>query len=251
MKYFVCSDIHGHFNEWMDALANAGYHPNDINHKIIICGDLFDRGRQPQEVIDYILNNEDKIIIVKGNHEDLTEMIIKNNGFCAHDYLNGAAQTFDDLAKDKLWIEHDVTTQQVAEESRLTEVLSRCYNYYETENYIFVHGWIPLITEQDMPMHHQRGRTYQFMSDWRNASEKDWQLARWRNGMEMAHMGFIEKNKTIVCGHWHTGFGHFNYHNEGKTEFDNFDIYKDKGIIALDACTAYSHKINILVVEEE
>jgi hypothetical protein len=68
--------------------------------------------------------------------------------------------------------------------------------------------------------------------------------------MDMANNGIIEENKTIVCGHWHTGYGHYCIHNQGESQYDSFDIYEDKGIIAIDAMTAYSNKINVLIIEE-
>lgn len=70
--------------------------------------------------------------------------------------------------------------------------------------------------------------------------------------MEAAHNGIIEPGKTIVCGHWHCSFGHSRYENDGG-EFDrnpNFTPYYGNGIIALDACTPISHKINCIVIED-
>ena len=60
------------------------------------------------------------------------------------------------------------------------------------------------------------------------------------------------KGKTIVCGHWHCSFGHCHYKGDGG-EFDhspNFNPYYDEGIIALDACTSTSGKVNCIVIEE-
>jgi len=48
MKYFVSSDIHGHFDEWMNSLAAKGFDINNPQHKIVLCGDIFDRGHQPK-----------------------------------------------------------------------------------------------------------------------------------------------------------------------------------------------------------
>ena len=44
VKYFVSSDIHGFYDEWMKALKDAGFDIANDNHKIIVCDDLFDRG---------------------------------------------------------------------------------------------------------------------------------------------------------------------------------------------------------------
>ena len=62
----------------------------------------------------------------------------------------------------------------------------------------------------------------------------------------------IEKNKTIVCGHWHCSFGHSHYEGDGG-EFNNnpnFAPYYGKGVIALDACTPISKKVNCIVIED-
>ena len=50
MKYFVSSDIHGFFDEWMFALKRENFDISNPEHKIIVCGDLFDRGRQPKRL---------------------------------------------------------------------------------------------------------------------------------------------------------------------------------------------------------
>lgn len=58
--------------------------------------------------------------------------------------------------------------------------------------------------------------------------------------------------ENTVCGHWHCSFGHANYEGDGG-EFDNnpnFSPYCGKGIIALDACTPVSHKVNCMVTED-
>ena len=70
--------------------------------------------------------------------------------------------------------------------------------------------------------------------------------------MESARQGVIEPNKTIICGHWHCSYGHAKIEGVG-SEFDidaDFSPYKAKGIIAIDACTAHSKKINCIVVED-
>lgn len=60
MKYFVSGDIHGFFDEWQNALNEKGFDLNNPEHKIILCGDLFDRGSQPKEIIDFVWNTKTK-----------------------------------------------------------------------------------------------------------------------------------------------------------------------------------------------
>ena len=61
------------------------------------------------------------------------------------------------------------------------------------------------------------------------------------------------EEKTVLCGHWHTSYGQSKYEHRGP-EFGpgaDFSPYIAPGIIALDACTAYSGKVNIYIIEDE
>ena len=77
--------------------------------------------------------------------------------------------------------------------------------------------------------------------------------------MELFKFGIAPKNKTIVCGHWHTSYGHSNIAKEGSEWgpdacFDTFFCYNketNSNIVALDACTAYTHKVNVEVFNNE
>ena len=42
--YFVCSDIHGFYKEWVKSLKEAGFNKNNPEHILIVLGDIFDRG---------------------------------------------------------------------------------------------------------------------------------------------------------------------------------------------------------------
>jgi len=44
MRYYVTADVHGYFTELKTALINAGFFEDAEPHKLVICGDLFDRG---------------------------------------------------------------------------------------------------------------------------------------------------------------------------------------------------------------
>ncbi len=122
-------------------------------------------------------------------------------------------------------------------------------DYYETSHYIFVHGWIPCTVKGGLfdPVE------YIYNSNWRDADKVVWNQARWQNGMQAAHNHVVEPGKKIVCGHWHCSFGHAHYENKGG-EFENdpdFSPYYGEGIIALDACTAFSKKVNCIVIDDE
>lgn len=50
MKYFAVSDIHGYYDELIEVLKNVGYNSEDDNCKLIVCGDMFDRGKNSLHV---------------------------------------------------------------------------------------------------------------------------------------------------------------------------------------------------------
>ena len=240
MKYFVSSDIHGFFDEWQNALKDKGFDLNNPEHKIILCGDLFDRGSQPKEIIDFVLKHKDKVILIRGNHEDLMEQMIERNSSDYGDLCNGTAQTIVDLYPE--WQISAFDLKKIAKVTRLQEVLDMCIDYYETEHYIFVHGWIPIIEN-----------CYLYDSEWRTARKERWQKARWANPVEMHRYEIYEPNKTIVCGHWHCSALWHEQNPDVYEEFGdkaNFEPFITKNMIAIDACTTYSHKVNVIVLED-
>lgn len=238
MKYFVSADIHGFYDEWMNALSEKGFDIENPEHKIIVCGDLFDRGNKPKEIIDFVLKNKEKIILVRGNHEDLMEEMV-NRGFpFGMDYHNGTERTINQLVSEEM-DRNDY--KDIAKKSRLNKVLSLTTDYYETEKYIFVHSWIPINTGN-----------YRYKEDWRKATKKEWSEARWVNPLEMYKANLFPE-KTIVFGHWHVSVFWAKENPKKYSEWGAnacFDPFIKEGIIALDACTAYSRKVNVVLLED-
>ncbi len=240
MKYFVSADIHGFFDEWMSALKEKDFDINNSQHKLIVCGDMFDRGPQPKEIIDFVLSHKDKIILIKGNHEDLMEEMIARGKNNYADLSNGTAYTIVDLCPE--WQVSKFNLEEIAKETGLAEVLSLCVDYFETKHYIFVHGWIPIIESCCL-----------YDSDWRNARPERWKKARWQNPVDMFRYEIYESNKTIVCGHWHCSALWHEQYPEKYEEFgenENFEPFITKDMIALDACTVHTHKVNVVVLED-
>ena len=60
-----------------------------------------------------------------------------------------------------------------------------------------------------------------------------------------------QTGKTIICGHWHTSDFFNNLTKQKKNKYNcPLFISKRYKLIGLDACTAASGKINVLVLEE-
>lgn len=251
MRYYVAADIHGFFTPFHNALEAAGYYEDNGEKKIVICGDLLDRGAEARQTQDFVLEmlRSDQIILIRGNHEDLfCDLVKKDRGLPNNHHVhNGIYQTALDLT------DYDIGMAGVhhfdfAEAARNTpyyrEIIPAMLNYYETAHYVFVHGWIPCCPEDRF--------RFSMYEDWRNSNLPQWTAARWVNGIDAANAGLTVDGKTVVCGHWHCSYGHSRYEHKC-SEFGpdaDFTPYYAPGIIALDACTAHSGKVNVIVLED-
>ncbi len=230
------------------ALDEVGFDPNNEEHWLIVCGDCFDRGNESEEVLHLLMSLERKIL-VKGNHDSLLEECCMREFPYSHDVSNGTVKTIEDLGGV-------VYRRSFAEcccmtWDRLAKYRELLVNYFETKKYIFVHSWIPITAEDDYPKYYTRDREYHFNPDWRNVTEKEWDEAMWGNPFEIASKGLNKTGKTIVFGHFHTSYAYSQH--QGISEFGEdakFDIYYGKDYIGVDACTAYTGKVNILVLED-
>ena len=250
MKYYVTADTHGYCSLLKNALDQSGFFTEKADHKLIILGDLFDRGEEAKEMQDFVLQQMEtgNLILVKGNHEDLfRELVTEDKGLpYTHHVHNGTYDTALQLTGFDPTLAH-IRNYDFADAGKktlfYTEIIPSMVDYYETAHYIFVHGWIPCIAD--------RRTGFGYYSDWRNVDSIEWKRARWYNGMDAVQTCMEEK--TILCGHWHASYGHWKYEHKG-TEFEedaDFSPYYGPGIIALDACTAFSGKINVVILEDE
>ena len=269
-KFFVVSDVHSFYNELEKALNNAGFDKDNKDHIFVSCGDLLDRGPDSLKCLEFVNSlQDDRKILIFGNHEELLQEAIYRGFFRSHDYYNHTNETVyqltginPDIENSNYYIDRtallDMRTNELWGEYR-----TKLINYYETNKYIFVHGWIPTkkefytyidkstnLNKVDQKMVYDKNWRYDVAS---------WDEARWLNGMAMWKLGVKEPGKTIICGHWHSSYGHAHFHNDGR-EFEknemgdiisNHKPFYDAGIIALDSCVSYSGFINCIVLEVE
>ena len=247
MKYYVVADVHGFFTPMHLALEEAGFFSETEEHKLVMLGDLFDRGEEAKAMQEFVLEmmKQNRIILICGNHEDLyEELVTVDNGLpYSHHISNGTYDTAMQLTGIDLGMAR-VRPYEFAEAAKHTPyyetILPAMLDYYETAKYVFVHGWLPCILGL---------RKFSYIADWRNADARAWAKARWYNGMEAALT--CDEEKTVVCGHWHASYGHSKYEKKG-SEFGadaDFSPYYGNRIIALDACTAHSGRVNVLVLD--
>lgn len=266
MKYFVVSDIHSFYNELIRALSNTGYDPANPEHKLIICGDLFDRGPNSFATFKFIapLVNSGKAIFVRGNHEDLLEDLVYRgypHDIDGHD-CNCTTDTVCQLATADETTCIDTLSMAFGDACEAVKPVLKWINehsvpYVEIGRYIFVHCWIPTINCDGLPAYYTHDRVYKFNPNWRKADMHDWKDATWGNPCNMYGKGLYEPNKTIVCGHWHASAFHnrFEKHIGPENDFDaeaDFSTFRsdDNAVVAIDACTAWTGKVNVLVIND-
>ncbi len=152
MRYYVTTDVHGFYSAFRQALDSAGYFHDPQPHRLIILGDLFDRGSEAPEMQRFILRlmDQDAPILIRGNHEDLfVHMVTADRGLPVQPHLsNGTYSTALQLTgfdyHDAL--RHNIRFAAAARETPFyRQIIPYTIDYYETEHYIFVHGWIPCL----------------------------------------------------------------------------------------------------------
>lgn len=244
-KYFVVADVHSFYKIMLDTLNAKGFDVNNNEHYLILCGDLFDRGDESKELFKFVQSLGDRFIYVRGNHEDLlidcVYELSKGQIPGRHHFSNGTVKTICDFADENIYAvyEYDKCKKLLEKIQPVVDFINeKSVDYYKVGKYMFVHGWFPLCL------------------DW---SEEAWNRARWMNGMEAWKKGEVLKDKTVVCGHWHCSWG-WSHIDQDRSEFPpkskknwekSFEPYIKEGIIALDACIAYSGICNCIVIEEE
>ena len=247
-KFFVLSDVHGFYNEMIEGLVKAGFDRDNSDHWLVGCGDYFDRGPDPVKVMAY-LHNLPRKVLVRGNHEILFEDCCYRGMGYSHDISNGTEATIRAIAYGV----EDYFPDMCDYALKRTKIFrNSMVLYFETENYIFVHSWIPT-TSTDI-FDKEVGiikRVQAFDPYWRDATPQRWEKAMWGCPFEMIDKGFLPQ-KTIVFGHWPCSAGWAKA--EGRSMFGKdakFEPFYGNGYISIDGCTAHSGKVNVVVLEDE
>ena len=237
-KLFAVSDIHGHYTELMRALADAGFDENNEDHIFLSCGDLFDRGKENTEVYDFV-RRLDRKILIKGNHEDMLCEILASGETTERETGNGTYITLRQmLGESSVDANGHIDTVLYAEKIKeINEFVASMYDYYEVGEYIFTHGWLPIVFE---------GRYPSVDKNWRNASREAWDYAHTLEWHQLYDVKALLDGKIIVCGHRPSWLG---YMFDEMRENDCCDIFFGNGMIAIDAGTVRYGRVNVFVLD--
>lgn len=251
MKSFVVSDIHDHYNLLIDALNCNGFDKNNEEHRLIVCGDAFYSGPEPGELFVFLreLNEKDRLIFIYGNHDIELLDNLQNKSF-----KRKANRTcFEQIVK-YLTGEKDLTDDELVlkcDEVGITAFLSSVpVWYYETDNYVFTHAFIPTVKRS-------------YTADWRCSTEEKWRAACRSDAMLLSmRYSVCEPEKKIICGHYSAARCYL-MKNATESDWKN-KIYKDvsavppegfktffgETFIALDQSVKKTGFINCIVIDE-
>ena len=241
---FAVTDPHGCASALKAALREAGFDRSNPTHLLVVCGDYFDRGKENRAVFVYLDGIKNKVLI-RGNHEDSLERIMRTGKLSATDRYNGTDITVREFFRGDYIPEYDyLYTDPTSETYReLNGFLREGLDYFETENYIFTHGWLPVEWDYDgIPT---------LIPDWRHATALQWYNGRWTgwNKVYPHRAGKIgEKGKTVVCGHRSARYGS---HFDTERAEDSVEPFFGEGVVALDAFTVSTGRVNVLRIENE
>lgn len=250
VKLFVFSDVHGEAGALLQGLRDAGFESQNPQHIPLCIGDLFDRGEGSRELFDFMLRNRG--IWIKGNHEIMLEEALEKGLDGEYVFFNmlhnGLDKTIASFANRRLDGVISVTqmedTIKMAQSYRVrgTSILEKLKTlplYYETKNYIFVHAGLD-----------------PYIHDWKLTPEN---FMTW--DIEASCLPIESTRKTVIIGHHHA----FRVRAQGEEHgwvpeplripcFGNTDEHAPVRFgnkIAIDPCSNLTHKINILVIEDE
>lgn len=192
--------------------------------------------------------------------------IVSGKSVSSHHFSNGTVKTIADFCGLSEW---EITAPRRSEEIKqsvytltrpLVEwIVEKSLNYIELGDYIFVHGWVPTINDTTNYWESKPSKLVP-REQWDSDDYfclNQWMQARWTNGMLAWKRGCKIPGKTVVCGHYHCSWG-WSHLDQKRPEFPpkneedwrkSFEPYIKGGIMAIDACTAYSGLVNCITVE--
>ncbi len=152
-KHYVMSDIHGCFDEYLDALELIKFSDDDI---LYILGDCVDRGPDPIKVLEDMMYRPNIIPII-GNHDLIALIMLKKTMNVTEDEINEElVSEFQDWIADG----GDTTIKEFKqrtpqEQEYILEFLSEFNTFEEItikgRHYIMVHGGLePFEPDKDL-----------------------------------------------------------------------------------------------------
>ena len=154
---YVCSDLHGNYDRYMDFLDTVNFSNEDT---LYIIGDVLDRGENAIELLRDIMQRKN-VILLKGNHELMLLPTL--------DELSYTTDKFEQIAI----IEDECAMSQIGQEETLKDFLGvkrkeqiEMVNYLnnlplykqitvQNQKYLLVHAGLPDFNNMDLDFYSQ------------------------------------------------------------------------------------------------
>jgi serine/threonine protein phosphatase 1 len=144
-RMFAVGDIHGCLDKLVSLMDII-----DVDLKketLVFMGDYIDRGPHSKEVVDYLIDvarGGNRVIFLKGNHELMLQNYLSGEDKLSFLYNGGEATLRSYMKAGGLNEANLIPPEHL-------EFFDNLRLYYETENYIFVHGGL----KANIPLEHQ------------------------------------------------------------------------------------------------
>lgn len=250
MRLFIFSDAHGDYKALMKGLKEAGYKKENPNHLLISCGDNFGRATSGEknegsyQIYKYLRSKThiNKPVVIRGNHCSILLHMIERRDFSGSDYINGELKTlgsFAGLTEDETFFGPDYAFDRV-DKLKVADWIRSLPWYFETQDMIFTHGWIPW-NEEELP------------EKLEDIPEEEWDSFSWCNSIDQ-YKKFIKSypigyKKWIIIGHFGAWIFRKEIFNDGK-DIDDFWVDEKHKVAVIDQTTVRSHKIKIFIAED-
>lgn len=223
MRIIAISDIHGCYAALQNLLERVKY--NKHKDRLIIVGDLVDRGPQSKEVVQYVreLSLSYDVQVIGGNHDDMFTLWLDSpNQIPEYEEQNiGGSKTIWSFCDNKIYKDIDHLRLHLQEQFEPEiSFLKSLPEYIEDEYFNFVHAGI-------------------------NPHIKDWRTSDsyyFKRDRKVFLNSIHEHNKIFVFGHTPT-----KYLNNDK---ENHNIWVGQNRIGIDGGCVFGGQLNALIIEE-
>lgn len=228
MKYekaFVLSDIHGDYKRLIKLLD----HWDRETMKLVILGDLIDRGENSLGVVQEIMRLKkeygNQVIVLKGNHEDMLINYLREPTYEYGElfFRNGGNTTAWEFANDEhlMFMSYEQRANLIKHRTEEIQFIRNLQHYYEFGDVLFVHAGVD-----------------PFISNWKNTETHKflWIRGCWNHRNETG--------KTIVFGHTPTTHLH-------KDKSNDVWISKCGTYINIDGGSVFGGQLNGIVINKK
>lgn len=221
-KAFVVSDIHGMYEHFIKLLENW-----NRDDKLIILGDMIDRGPDSLKVVQYVMELKAKhdVVVLQGNHDQMIEDFVRDSFGHGDLYCNynGGVPTLISFTGDQ-----QIMFKSFAERAELVKQKCKCelefleqgHLYYEFGKVLFTHAGF---------------------CSWRDCWEETTD-----NQFVWIRDHYKHKNNTGLVN----VFGHTPTQLINKDKSNDVWVSDDKTYIGIDGACAYGGQLNGILINE-